>query len=862
MSKKLIILALGLTWSLQSFGQVERQAIENIWKGKWEKAFYQLDRAGNKDTIRVTSAYAWALYFGAVDNPDYSLDSASRYIRASVDLYGQTTEKQRERLRRFPIDSIVLVAERNSIDSAALVKTREDGSASAYQQFLDIHPGSIYQADAIASRDERAFQDAVNTNTHQAFYQYLDRYPQSSRTSDARANYERLLYHDYTNGKDLAGYERFLRDHPGTSFEKEAHRNIFEIRTADGSRDAYLNYLKAQSPYSRRATDVLYHLEAGAPADNLPSSAWNDSLRAAASIHPAYITPILVNGRYGFIDPGGQTILEPTIESIPEDYLCGNITDNVIQLDSSVIALNGKVIYYGKVDEMEDLGQGLLLISMDGCQRIIHKSGWLVISDCVDQAKIIADRFIAVQQQSKWRLLTLTGRPVMKRAWDAVSSVHQMIVLESEGEKFVSTPAKLSIYVAEPAGVDPFVRFDRIQRWTAGITSVRLGNEELLLDVNSDTLVHSPGGTLLPARFGVVVVENDTNSHTVNWRRESSEAFRSVRVSGSRAIVQTSQGWRMFDPVHRQYLSAAFDSLWWTGPFAVGTRRDSVNIFFSSGPTQKFKGKLQATSVLGPDSTSYLLIDMGQPKPKRLYAQNGKSIMQVPYEKIQALGQGYFRVFKGGKVGLVSSDGKLIVPTTMDAIGTINNQSVSLLKDGRFGLFHCLTRKVIQPQFPTNLTPYGRQYVVVQKNGQSGLYKWDSKPASKFEYDEVKYWNDTAAFVRKDSWWSLVSLQTNKVLIDSVRGIRFIRQHTDDQLAIVNTGDSFGVLHSRKGTVIPLTFTDIVNIGSAEWPLFFTEKHIPEASLYVVIYYDRDGRFLRKESYNPDEYERIYCPNN
>jgi len=861
LSKKLIILALGLTYSLQSFGQVERQAIENMWKGKWEKAFYQLDRAANKDTIRVSLAYAWALYFGATDNPDYSLDSASRYIRASVDLYGQVTEKQRDRLRRFPLDSLSLIAERNRIDSAALTVTRADGSAAAYQRYLDIHPGSVYHHAAIEARDERAFQDAVNLNTHQAFQEYLLRYPQSIRNADATANYERLLYQSYTNGKDLAGYERFLRDHPGTSFEKEAHRNVFEVQTADGSRDAYAKYLQVQTPYTKRASDILYYLQGGKTTPDLPELALSDSLRKAMSIRPAYVSPFLENGRFGFMDPEGHTILDAAAASISDDYLCGNIADNVVRLESSIIALNGKTIYTGSTDEIEELGLGFLLISDSTCQRIIHKSGWSPLTTCIDQAKIVGKRFIGVQIGNKWHLLTLTGRAVMTREWDALSSVNELVVMESSGEKFVSTPKMLSSFIAAPARQQPLIRVDRVQRWSSGVTLIGMGSEDILLNSKLDTIARCNGGRMSPARFGVIV-HNDSSSHTVNWNGESSEPFLSVHISDTRAIVQMSEGWRMFDPVKRIYTSKTFDSLWWTGSFAIGTRRDSTTVLFPKGQLQKSKGKLTATAIQGPDSTSYLLIDAGATKPKKLFLQNGKLLSSVAFEKIQAIGMGYFRVFKAGKVGLITSDGKLVVPLAMDAIGSITHETVSLLKDGRFGLFHCVTRKLIQPQFPTNLSPYGKQYIVAQKNGLSGLYRWDNKPASKFEYEEVRYWNDTAAFVRKDNRWSLISVRTNNVIIDQVRAIRLIRDQPEDQLAIVNAGDSFGVLHSRKGTVIPLTFTDIVNVGSSEWPLYFTEKHISEASLYVVIYYDRDGRFLRKNSYNPDDYERIYCPNN
>jgi hypothetical protein len=45
-------------------------------------------------------------------------------------------------------------------------------------------------------------------------------------------------------------------------------------------------------------------------------------------------------------------------------------------------------------------------------------------------------------------------------------------------------------------------------------------------------------------------------------------------------------------------------------------------------------------------------------------------------------------------------------------------------------------------------------------------------------------------------------------------------------------------------------------------PLYFTEKQVEEAGIYVVIYYDKDGRQLRKQVFETDEYEKIYCTRN
>jgi hypothetical protein len=51
-------------------------------------------------------------------------------------------------------------------------------------------------------------------------------------------------------------------------------------------------------------------------------------------------------------------------------------------------------------------------------------------------------------------------------------------------------------------------------------------------------------------------------------------------------------------------------------------------------------------------------------------------------------------------------------------------------------------------------------------------------------------------------------------------------------------------------------------VGSDEKPLYFTEKRVEEADIYVVIYYDQAGKFLRKQVYESEEYDRIVCEDN
>ena len=38
-----------------------------------------------------------------------------------------------------------------------------------------------------------------------------------------------------------------------------------------------------------------------------------------------------------------------------------------------------------------------------------------------------------------------------------------------------------------------------------------------------------------------------------------------------------------------------------------------------------------------------------------------------------------------------------------------------------------------------------------------------------------------------------------------------------------------------------------------------TEKEVEEAGIFVVVYFDKQGKLVRKQAYEEEEYERILC---
>jgi hypothetical protein len=340
---------------------------------------------------------------------------------------------------------------------------------------------------------------------------------------------------------------------------------------------------------------------------------------------------------------------------------------------------------------------------------------------------------------------------------------------------------------------------------------------------------------------------------------DTSKTFQQVMVREPWVAVKDSL-WRFLDPKTMNYFSVGYDSIVMHGPFAAGFKQDSSFIFFNQTNCQKSLRPLGLEFVQGKDGYAFLVVDRGE--RKTIYDRNGQKLFTTTFDKIQFAGHDLFIVHKKEKKGLLAKNGKLLLPVEYDAIVAMNNGIFSLLKSMKFGLFDAIKKKQIPPSSGKNLTPYNSQTITAYKNGLYGFLKWDNKPLSKFEFTEIQFWNDTTALVKKNSQWMLYEIKNNKVLLDEIRDVTYIRNSPMEKLAIIHQHANYGVIHNKKGTIIPITYSDVVNVGSEEKPLYFTEKQVEEASIFVVLYYNDEGELLRTAVYDQEDYDKLYCHSN
>lgn len=841
---------------------LEKRAIKNIRQQKWEKASSLLHKAIEKDPQSPTALYAWSRFYFASENPRYQPDSAYAFVMRSLNGLEKMSPREREKISKFPLDSQVLVNHRKAIDSVAFRLARLQNTEEAYVAFLEHHPFSTDRETAEQLRNAVAFLAAVNQNTYAAFKTFLEKYPDANERNDAKARYERLLFEEKTRDRRLASFEAFLKEYPETPFRKEIQKDIFELFTLSGEAERFMSYLKLYpgTPFEKRATNILFHILYDSEEVALSGLSMTDSLENVVTLNNQYLVPFLKRGKFGFMNSSGFEVIAPSFDTLPDEYICGNVTEDVLVFSDRIINRMGSVVWKGAVEEVDDIGSGFLKIRTGECIRLIHKSGFQIDS-CIADAKMIDKRFVAIQTAKGWNIRSLSGRPILSEYWDDIDLYGKVIALKKDRSNILVTFKQFADLAHEQEFSATNV-VDQLKLLPNGMIWVSAGGMEGIYDAGLKEVVPL-GDHKVQAFYDGFILQAAEGFSLYSSNGSRSSFFEDVVVKEPVVVVTKDQQDFIFNPASQKFMSRGYDSTSFDGPFLKGWASDSVFIHFPH-ITKAFPASMKSSFVAGKDSSSFVSVEVDG--KRMLIDSEGFVLFSMPasaFETIQHAGGDLFIVSKKEKKGLIDRAGKMALPIEYDAIGTAGNQTISILKAMRFGLFNVFTRKLIKPSYDKNIIPYKSNLLVAFKDGHQGFIDWDNKPQSKFEFEEVKYWNDSVAFVRKNKMWEMLDVFTGKTVLTDVRELIPVRETPAEKLYIINQNNLFGVMSSVRGKIIPFSFSDLVNVGSVEEPLYFTEKHVSEASVFVVIYYDRNGKMLRREVYEEaEDYEKIYCQQN
>lgn len=856
MKVKVIILILLLAGSLAGSAQIfsERSISNNLEHGKWDKAFAQLTKLKRKDSTNAVVDYLLAQYYLEPATRDYQVDSANQYLKKATLNFKNASQKLRDRWKRFPLDSLLLQHLRNKVDSVAFARATDQNTVTGYSFFLQEYPQAAQQVRATELLHEVAYLNALRVNTYQAFQDYMNTYPNAARFNEAQQRYEKLLFESKTSDRRLTSYQRFLKEYPASPYRTEAEWRIFERVTAIGSVTSFEHFINEYptSVATSHAKNILFHLLTEEDQREWAQQQSADSLMNLLQLQPLYLVPVLHQGESIFLDDDGQTRFSVRSNNIPDSYWCGEIQEDVLVLPDRLVNVQGKSITHHSAEAIDDLGNGFLLLDSGLCKQVIHKTGFVVGDNCIQDARIICNRFLALKKNEKWGVWTFTGVQLQPYSWDEILGHDQVIVLKRQRKyKLVSVHDMAA--VADQQTLKSNDTYDSLQLWKQGLIWLKTAVYQGVLDQNLSIYIPFERHELTQVQHGII----STFDNRVTWFKEGRS-----RGTFKRMIMQTdwialkTNAWQ-FMHVNDSIPSRQYDSVYFAGPFVIGQSTDSIHVADASKSILKLKRNGSVEFVPGQDSVYFLLVQ--QDEKKTLYDHHLKRVMNVVYDKIQYAGEGLFIVNRKEHKGLINIEGKVILPVEYDAIGTVRDGLVSVLNAMKFGLFDVRQKRLIKPAYLKNPWTYTRELLVVFKQTGYGFVDWSNKPQSDFVFDEVLYWNDTTALVKIDDQFKLYEIKTRKSLLEGIKNYHLIRSQQEDQLMVIEQDNGFGVIHNHAGVVIPISYSDIVNLGTKEKPFYFTEKHVEEAALFVVIYYNHKGVMIRKEVYEQEEYEQIYC---
>lgn len=846
-------------------GRIDAQvgkAASRMQSGKWSSAEQILKKAISKDTLDIEARLLYGQFFLFATNPQHNLDSAKFHVSESSRVYARLEARQRERLMRSGIDSLTIAALGQEIDSAAFEAAKSQNTVLAYEHFVSGFSGADQVEMAKDLMHEVAFLEALRINTPKAFSDYLVRFPGSRRVSEVRERFDLLVFQEITEDGRLSSYRKFVELYPQSAYCGEAEKRIFEMSTAPGLPDGYHQFLSqyALSAYADRARNILYYLSHEPDAERFVS----DSLARLDKLNSGYWVPFFKNGLYGFMDENGKEMIAPRFQSIDSSYRCGNIREDVVLTSDGLFSRSGHRLLNVNPERSTPLGPGFLFVTSEGCGTVIHKSGFTIGPPCVSGARTISDQFVAIREHQKWKMYAFNGLLLSANEYEDIAFEEKIIVLTRSGKKLLTTAGQWAA-AAEGNPIDVSLVFDEVRAWGDGNLLVKNGSLEGVIDQSLEFVIPLDRQSLVKTSSGFIRSKDGQRRVVGTIPELEQQSYENVLDLGDWMVLSKSGKLLLYRVSARTIVGRGLDSVWLRSSIPFATRNDSLIVFGLSGKPAVFDSKAPLSFIRSRDTLVYYWVQ--DKKVRTVFdALNNRKLFSAEFEDIESIGSGLFVIKQKNKrgqvkLGVAGQDGKFVLPPEYDAIIPSSSRYLSLLKEKHFGLYDVSRKLLLKATYERNILPYSDKYFIAFKGGY-GLINEKEEPVTAFEFDEIRFWNDTSAWVRKSYSWSVYCISDRTTKLTRVRSFQFIRDTGEEKVVRIQQENHYGIVSNVHGVVIPATFSEVINVGSIEKPLYFTDKRVEEAEIDVVIYYDHRGKLIRKQVYESDEYENIYCEEN
>ncbi len=856
-------------------GPLRRQA-KLLEKEKFDRVEKKLTKILEKDSINPGALYLFSRLYNDPAFEKQSLDTAYLFALQSLKAFELAEEKTLKKLDKAAIDSLDLVQQKEKLDSLAFQRAATEHDIDAYNNFLSRYPTADQVVEAIERRNAIAFAEATRINTYESYKLFMETYPDAAELRDAKELYDILLFESKTKSKTLASYIQFLKDYPATPYREEAEKHIFQISTADNAIKSYLGFI-AQYPRSRfakRASDKLFYKytqqkTAQEFIENYRHLPGGDSLAAAVASQRHPVFPILEDDRFGFMDSQGKVLIPPTFTTIPEAYKCGGIGEDYLVITSprsQIISRTGSVIYTGPFDTVTDLGMGLLKIQKGDHYGLVHKAGYIILQPVFDDISLINDQFIRFLNNGLFGLKTISGRDILPPEYHDIYAEDEFIILEKNQKLAITNARQLEEKVNQKPHLAQF-SYDEVALIADGFMQAFDGNLETVLDHQLKPVIPNDAHHIYHVKYGWLIEKsNGFVLYDENLVPLADEPYQEAMFNKNWMGLKKGALWGIMGHQGAIFPSFQYDSIrLLSANVALLFQDDVTSALFFNGIQVNIKGYDYLVQLLRSPSLDTDTVQMefflaaNKQGFKRIYNYLGEEILSGMYTTVNALSPKHLVVERGSRKSLIDYQGKTLLPMRYDGIANYNQGYISTLIGTKFGLFNAETNVTISPQYDVMLQPYGNATFTARKKNKWGVIDGNDKSLIPFSYDDIRYWTDSVALAQKNGLWHLVDINTREILYEDIESYTLLGRHKDATIISIYKNGQYGILSSEDGEVIAPTFQDIVNLGAGDEMIFFAEKAAEEENISVGIYYDGQGKLLRRQAFIMSELYEIVC---
>ena len=189
--------------------------------------------------------------------------------------------------------------------------------------------------------------------------------------------------------------------------------------------------------------------------------------------------------------------------------------------------------------------------------------------------------------------------------------------------------------------------------------------------------------------------------------------------------------------------------------------------------------------------------------------ESGRVVVKPKYTRALEFQNGYGRVFKGEKEGLVNAQGKEFVACKYDSISDFRDGIAWVGVNGKWGLVNEAGKIITKPDFSV-IEDFQGNYARVKKNNLWGMVNRTGKLIIPCKYGELEYPIEDYARAQKDGKWGMLNAATGKEAIKcDFQSVGLLNQG----YSIVGKDDKWGVysplgkeiVKVKNRMVLPLT---------------------------------------------------------